>query len=280
VQDARRHGVDVRPVDINHSGATATLETPDPGHPPAYSGPGPSQPAVRLALTAVRAVGDDLAAAIHAERDRGGPFASVTDLGRRVELDSKTLEALATAGAFTSLGVARRAALWAAGAAARTRPGQLDSLPEPEPPALPGMSTQELLAAELWATGVSTDYPTRLVRDRLDNLGVRTAEDLTDIADGTRVTIAGIVTHRQRPPTAGGITFLSLEDETGLLNVIVPAGVWRRHQKIARDGRALIIRGMLERSGHTATQPGAINILAEHLQHLPITAAGSSRDFR
>jgi len=97
------------------------------------------------------------------------------------------------------------------------------------------------------------------------------------------VTVGGVVTHRQRPPTAGGITFLSLEDETGLLNVVIPAAVWRRHERVARDSGALLIRGMLERSGGRPdgdTLDGAINIVAEHVVHLKLTAQTRSRDFR
>jgi len=273
VHDARRHGVTVLPVDINQSAADATLEP--------VAADQPRTPAVRLGLTAVRGISDSLAGAIVAARTAGGPFGSLTDLTARARLDEKQLEALATAGAFQSLDASRRGALWAAGTAARHRPGQLDAPTEPEPPPLPGMSRQELLAADLWSTGISSDYPTSLIRGRLDRLGVLTAQQLRGIADRTRVTVAGVVTHRQRPPTAGGVTFLSLEDETGLLNVVVPAGVWARHARVARTARALVVRGMLERSGHTNDgHPGAINIVAEHLQRLPLAVPAGSRDFR
>ncbi len=280
VHDARRHGVAVHSVDINRSAAQASVETPEPGSS-SYTGPGPAQPAVRLGLASVRGVGDDLADQILAARDQHGPFTSLTDLTGRLRLRTEVVEALATAGAFTILGLSRREALWGAGTTVQRRPDQLDVIPEPSAPTLPGMTAQELIAADLWATGVSGDYPTALARGRLDQIGVLTASALREIPDRTRVTIAGVVTHRQRPPTAGGITFLSLEDETGLLNVVIPAAVFHRTRRVALDSAALLIRGMLERSGGSPDgRGGAINVVAEHIEKLHLGVRKSSRDFR
>jgi error-prone DNA polymerase len=137
------------------------------------------------------------------------------------------------------------------------------------------MTEPEQLIADLWATGITRDhYPTALVRDRLNALGVIPAAQLAELEDRTRVLVGGIVTHRQRPPSAGGVTFISLEDETGLINIIVQQTVWARHRRVARDAGALLIRGMLERA-HDVT-----NVMAERIQKLPLGGRAVSRDFR
>jgi error-prone DNA polymerase len=126
--DARRHGITVLGVDVNTSAAGATLEPTDAR---GYTGPGPAQPAVRLGLASVRTISEDLATHIAGERDTHGPYTGMADLTRRIGLTTAQLEVLATAGAFDSLGLTRRAALWTAGSAASNRPGQLDITPRP-----------------------------------------------------------------------------------------------------------------------------------------------------
>jgi error-prone DNA polymerase len=133
-----------------------------------------------------------------------------------------------------------------------------------------------LVRSPLSHTGISRDhYPTALIRDRLDARGVTPASHLKTLDDHTRVLVGGIVTHRQRPASAGGVTFLSIEDETGLINVVVSGAVWARHRRVARDSGALLIRGMLERA-HDVT-----NVLAERIERLPsmrVTAVATSGD--
>jgi len=125
-------------------------------------------------------------------------------------------------GMAANAGKDRRRALWAAGAAAGPRDGTLpDSMVGLEAPALPGMSDVELTVADIWATGISPEsYPTEFSRQTLDGWGVRTATGLHRIEHGTRVLVAGVLTHRQRPATASGVIFINLEDETGMVNVI------------------------------------------------------------
>jgi len=271
VHDARRHGIEVRGVDINASGAQATLEPTDRR---AYTGPGPQQPAVRLALSSVRTISKDLAERIAAIRDTHGPYTNMAELARRVGLSTDQVEALATAGAFDSLGLARRSALWSAGSAAANRPGQLDITPGAGQPPLPPMTEPEQLIADLWATGITRDhYPTALIRDRLDALGVTPAAQLKTLDDHTRVLVGGIVTHRQRPASAGGVTFLSLEDETGLINVICPQVVFLRTKRGVLGSSGLLVRGMLERSS------GAVNVVAERIEKLNLGMRSQSRDF-
>jgi error-prone DNA polymerase len=268
VQDARRHGVVVRTPDLNASAAGATLE------PCADSEGGV---AVRLGIGSVRHVGTDLADAIAA----GRPYRDAEDLKRRVEVPLDVLEALATAGAFACFSTEppahnRRQALWGAGAVAQTGPERLLGIVTGSiAPGLPGMDDRELAVADLWATGVGPDgHPTRFGRDLLDERGVITAEGLRSVDHDTRVTVAGVVTHRQRPATAAGTTFLNLEDETGLINVVCSKGLWSRYATLARSAPALLIRGRLERNGDV------LNVIADKLELLPLDAPARSRDFR
>jgi error-prone DNA polymerase len=261
VQDARRHGVVVRSPDLNASLAAATLE--DGGL------------AVRLGIGSVRGLGEELAK----ELEAGRPYTSPEDLVRRVPaLNLAQLEAMATAGVFGEcFGLARREALWAVGAVAQSRPDRLAGVVTgAQSPRLPGMSAVEEAVADLWATGVSPDgHPTRFLREQLDGLGVVTSAGLWDVEPGSRVTVAGVVTHRQRPMTAQGTTFLNLEDETGLVNVVVSKGCWARFRRVAREAPAMTVRGRLERA------EGVVNLVAEHLS--PLALPGStfhlSRDF-
>jgi error-prone DNA polymerase len=290
VHDAKRHGVIVRGPSINVSAAGACLEPEDldPGGRPensypagvptaGYTGPGPAQPAVRLGLSSVRGIGDDLAEAIVAERAVHGPYRSMADLSRRIGTSAEQLEALATAGAFESFGTGRREALWGAGAAADYRPGQLElsAAAEQQIPQLPSMTEPEQLMADLWATGITRDrYPTAVIRDRLTALGVTPSDRLRQLPDRTRITIGGIVTHRQRPATARGVTFINLEDEFGMINVICDPVIWQRHRRVARESGGLLIRGMLERAD------GVVNVAAERIDKLELGMRTRSRDFR
>jgi error-prone DNA polymerase len=239
---------------------------------PGGGGSGRGGPAVRLGIADVRAVGDDLA-----ERIAGGrPYASMADLVRRTGVSQAQVEALATAGAFGCFGLERREALWAAGAVAQARADRLPGVVVgADPPELPGMSPIELGAADLWATGLSVDsHPVQFARERLDVLGVVAAAGLAAVPPGTRVLVGGVVTHRQRPATAGGVTFVSLEDETGIVNVICSQGVWAHHRRVARAAAALLVRGRLERA------EGVTNVLADQIQPLHLGIATRSRDFR
>ena len=262
VADARRHGVLVHGPDVNSSLAHATCEN--------------GGLEVRLGLGAVRNIGTDLAQRIVDERRSGGAYASLLDLTGRVQLSVPQAEALATAGALGCFGVTRREALWAAGTAAVERPDRLPGVgTSSSVPALPGMSAAELAAADVWATGVSPDsYPTQFLRPDLDALGVIPAGRLLSVPDGSRVLVAGAVTHRQRPGTAGGVTFMNLEDETGMVNVLCTPGVWTRHRRVAQSAPALLIRGRVQNAG------GAVTVLAERMRTITLAVGSRSRDFR
>jgi error-prone DNA polymerase len=274
VADARRHGVVVRGPDVNASAAASSLEL----CPTSAGGA-----AVRIGVSTVRHIGDDLAERIAA----GRPYRDLEDLVRRTGPTTPQVEALATAGAFDGFGLTRREALWMAGAfaqagpsleaATRSRSARLPGLVSGAvPPALPDMDPVEVNRADLWAMSLSPDsYPTEFVRRDLDALGVVPAARLVGVPAGTRVVVAGVVTHRQRPATAQGTTFMNLEDETGLINVICSPGAWARYRRVARSEPALIVEGLLERV------ETVINVVADRVRplHLALTEL-RSRDFR
>jgi error-prone DNA polymerase len=276
VRDARRHGVTVRRADVNRSDWCTTLE--DLGAPSRarrgslHRERGSRELAVRLGIQEVRAVGDDLAKRIAA----GRPYRDLEDVVRRAEAPLPAMEALATAGAFRSLGHDRRSALWAAGATAQAKPDRLPGVVTGvHAPPLPGMSPAEETVADLWSTGIAVEHhPVEHVRDHLRDLGVLTAVDLHTAPLDERVLTAGVVTHRQRPATASGTVFLNLEDETGLINVICSRGVWTRFRPVAASSPALLVRGTLERVD------GVINVVADRIEPLPIATSLRSRNFR
>lgn len=310
VGDARHHGVEVRRPDLHLSGVEAVLEpvgtdsTPrsrDVGGEPTglHSCTERSQPpvgvfdldapdesaahrrdgrfAVRLGLAGVKGIGATVAQRIVAARESGGLFRDLRDLVRRTSITAAQVEALATAGAFECLGLSRREAIWLAGSAAQDRPEFLpDSLIAVQPPLFADPTSYERLAADLWATGISTDdHPISHYRSGLDARGVLTSRELRSHEVGRRVEVAGLVTHRQRPATASGITFLNLEDEHGLVNIVCSLGVWNRYRRIVRDSPALIARGMLERSSE-----GVTNLIADGFEDLRVGVQHRARDFR
>jgi error-prone DNA polymerase len=281
VDDARRHGVEVRRPDINASNAKAVLESTletrwgsAPGESPHQWGLG--GPAVRMGLSSVRTLGDDLAEKIEQERAGNGPYRDMANLARRVGLTTAQLEALATADAFACFGLSRREALWAAGPAAQDKPDRLPgTIAGSAAPTLPGMDEVDKLVADVWATGLSPEsHPAQFVRAQLDALGAVPIATLGRLESGRRIRVGGIVTHRQRPATAGGVTFMNLEDETGMLNVTCSPGLWHRYRKVARTSAALLVRGRLEK------HEGVINVTADRLDAITPPVTPASRDFR
>lgn len=263
VADAQRHGVTVAKPDVNASQATTTLE-PNPDDP--------SHPTVRLGIASVRSIGTAAAQRVAANR----PYRDLEDLTRRSGLNQQQLEALATAGATRALHRGGpRSALWTVGALAQSGPDQLPGIVTgAAPPPLPPMNEVERVVAELATTGITTGKSlVALARAELTAKGATTAAGLAGITDGQRVTVAGIVTHRQRPETARGVTFVSLEDETGLINVVCSIGAWARHRRVAQSAAAMIVRGRVEASS------GVVNIVAEHIDELELAAVTRARNF-
>jgi error-prone DNA polymerase len=280
VADARRHGTNVLGPDVNQSKVGASLE------PDVTLGPrAGTDPLVRLGLTSVKGIGTELAEEIAA----GRPYADMEDLVRRSGIGRSGLEALATAGALIGLGevptrpLNRREALWTAGAAAEARPDRLPgTMVGTRAPSLPEMDEIEEMFADLETLGLSPGRsPMAFTRPLLAGRGVIPNADLVKVPDGGKVVVAGVVTHRQRPATAGGTTFLNLEDETGLVNVICSPGCWTRYRKAARSALVLLVRGRLERGeGADPSAPSSSNVVAEYLEEIDFAmAVGPSRDF-
>ncbi len=293
INDARRHGVQVRGVDVNASDALATLESTPESTPESIleSTPESTGPAIRLGLSGVRNLSSQVAGRVAAGRAAAGPYRDLEDFAVRTGLPAAVLEALATAGAFGCFGLSRRAALWAAGAAASVRDGQLAGTTAGlDAPPLPVMTPAEETLADLWATGTYGTHPLAHIRAELAARRVLTVSSARspdrdrdrdrdrDMAADSAVAVAGLVTHRQQPPTARGVVFLSLEDETGMLNVICPPHVWARHRQTlpftGAAAPALLIYGRIERTG------GAVNLVATALRPLRVSSlppAGSRR---
>jgi error-prone DNA polymerase len=255
VEDAKRHGVEVRGVDAAHSDWECTLERPGegPGERPGEGAPAApgERPALRLGLSRIRGLPRAVGEALLAAR-RDEPFASVEDLARRARLSRAWLARLAEAGALRSLAPGRRAALWTAlglpsGEEAGLFAGRL--LPEPRV-SFPEPTAAEEVARDYAATGLSEKaHPVSFLRPALAARGARTARELSRLRDRAPVEVGGIVIVRQRPETANGITFVSLEDETGIANLVVMPDVYERFRPLVRNAPFLIARGRVERTG-------------------------------
>lgn len=286
IQDAQRHGVIVLQPDVNQSWHDCTIEPVDADVDDVVEYLGsrwrrgrgaeddPIRPAVavRLGLSYVRNLGESEASRIEAARLIGGRFRDPADLAHRTGLALDALEGLAAAGALESVGLGRREGLWAAGALAEIGPERLPLSPGIDPPQLAPMDDLERHLADLWAVGASTAHPMQFVREQLDDC-MTIAEVLALGKHTSRVQVAGVVTHRQRPSTANGVIFFNLEDETGLLNVVVLPPVWEAQRDIARRNPVLRIEGMVE------YRDGVTNLVARRFEPLRVIAP-TARDFR
>jgi error-prone DNA polymerase len=285
VQDAQRHGVVVLGPDVNVSWHDCTIEPVDSDADDVVPYLGqqwtrgrghiddPIRPAVgvRMGLRYVRNLGEKEVTRIEAARILGGEFESPEDLAFRTGLDVDALEGLAVSGALEAIGLGRRDGMWAAGALAEIDPERLALSPGVEAPPLPGMTEEETHRADLWSTSVSSRHPMSFVRDQMEGC-LTAAEALETRRHLAKVKVAGVVTHRQRPGTARGVYFLNLEDETGLLNIVVLPDVWARHRHIVRKSPALVIHGRLE------YHDGVTNIVARDFEPIGVQTV-QSRDF-
>ena len=266
VEDARRRGVEVRPVDVRVSRWDCTLE---PLEAPRARGP---RFAVRLGLRYVK--GLSLARdwpRIEGARKRG-PFRSVEDFVRRTGLGTGVLRRLARAGALEGLRRNRREALWEV-----LRPVPALPLGRAAPPRLPGLAPLESVVWDYRASGLSPRaHPLGTLRPWLRARGLPDARGVGELPHGTRVNYAGAVICRQRPGTAGGTVFLTLEDETGFVNVVVWPHVFERHTALVRAAPLLGVSGRIEAAD------GVVHVVAERLWLPPLpaaTPAAPSRDF-
>ena len=272
VADARDHGVTVRAADVNHSDRDSTLE-------PVAADTG--RPAIRLGLRTIRGLSSEVAERVTARRHTGGPFADVGDLTRRCELSRWELATLADADALASLAGDRRAAVWESLGQDRV-PGNTPLLAgiddtEELPETLSPMSPMEEVHADYRMTGLSLKaHPISFVRHELRMKRCVTAAELAGLRDGRHVRVGGLVLLRQRPGTAKGITFVTLEDETGPVNLVLFPAVWDAFFRVARASNAWLVDGKLEnREGVIHVIVGRLTDLTEETQGLSIR----SRDF-
>ena len=246
VQDAQRHRVTVRAPDVCVSEWDSTLEENRLGC--AEHSRRDEPPVLRLGLREIRGLVEKNAKAIVAARNER-PFASVDDMVARGRVSSRDLEALAESGALVSLIADRRNAMWAS--RAPRAPGLFEgvTIEDASMPVLEPMPSYQQLVLDYERLGLSiADHPMKHVRAEMRRKhGVVVAEDLARLAHGTRVTVAGLVIGRQRPDTKTGVTFVTLEDETGVANLVVWRAVFDAHWHVARHATAMIVRGVIQR---------------------------------
>ncbi|MGH3182534.1 MAG: OB-fold nucleic acid binding domain-containing protein, partial [Streptosporangiaceae bacterium] len=276
IKDAQRHGVRVLSVAVASSGWDCEVVT--------ANGERPGR-AVRLGLRYVTGLREAAARQLVAAR-AARAFSSLEDLCRRVPLTRGETRTLAEIGALASFGQARRAALWQAEAASRAPGEMFSALEQPgmenEPASpLPAMSARERMAADFTGTGVTVGpHPMAFDRPQLEALGVAPARRLAQLGHGRRVAVAGVVIARQRPENAGGVMFVSLEDETGIANIVVWPNVLERQRLAWIGSQQLYIRGKLQH------QQRVVHVIAEEARPLAEVLRGArpalfaSHDFR
>ena len=274
--DAKRHGIRVLPVDVNASAAVSVVEAAGTSAERDVSTTIARHRVcrahdVRLGLRSVRALGDAAADAIVAERAARGPFRSFDDVVARVPLTEEALRNLALVGAFDAFGEPRRALLWRARDAHRGSPHFVRpalAFAAPPAPALPALSERERVALDYRVTGIPTGPQVmHFLRDGLARRGVLRAVDLAGRAHGTAVRVAGAVVVKQHPQTAKGHVFLSLEDETGIANVIIRPATYAACKPVLDRSAAVVVEGALQH------QDGVVSVLARRLEGLDLAYA-------
>ncbi|WP_060798014.1 error-prone DNA polymerase [Winkia neuii] len=284
VADARRHGVAVMGPCCNRSQVLPEVQEGN-GSRDRITGKTildvrPNK-VVRLGLAAIKGVGRNWAERIVNERNLFGPYEGLQDFAERTGAPASILEALGQAGAFAFTGVQRREIMWAGAAVANPaskkavyQPFLPGTAPVSTFPRLRAMGEHERMVADISSTGVSLGvHPFVHFRKAL-TLKVLAISELSKLQSGSHVWTAGLVTHRQRPHTARGTTFLSLEDETGLANVICSPGLWERYRQVATGSEALAVRGKIEACD------GVMAVVADKLVQLCGDVSLGSRDFR
>ena len=258
VKDAQRHGVAVRPIDVTHSGWKCRWE----------------ERAVRLGLRFVQGLREATGRRIEEEQARA-PFAGAEELARRCALRPDELSRLAEAGALAGFGRGRRAALWQVAKVARPAGPLWDALPADDPSPLPEMTPEEETVADYRASQMTAGpHLMEHWRARLSARGILSAGELAQVPDGRRVQTAGAVIVRQRPGTAKGFVFLTLEDESGLCQAIVRPDLFKQYRSVIVGSGSLVVEGRLQK------QDGTLSVRGERFWSLDEFAAVPSHDFR
>jgi error-prone DNA polymerase len=276
VKDAQRHGVEIRPIDIQTSGVQCRWEEREvrEGARDARTGLAPPVGAIRIGFRFVRSLRGRAAAAIEAEQAKA-PFANAEDLVRRCDLQENELQTLAATGALAAFGLSRRAALWQVARLGRPAGPLLDRLTDPEPSPLPEMTPAEETMADYGTAQLTLGpHPMSYYREMLQKKGVTPAGGLDALPNGARVRTAGSVIVRQRPGTAKGLLFLTLEDETGMSQAVVSPDLLKEHRKLIVGSPGLLVEGILQK------RDGTISVKGEKFWSLKELVAVPSHDFR
>jgi len=270
---------------LDHVGSRVPLRAPAPsvGHPVDSSRTISSHRKcrdhdVRIGFGSVKGLGEEEAKAIVRERELGGQFKSFDEFATRVGLKEEALRNLALVGAFDSFGEPRRALLWRARDAHRTSPSFVRralSLPTTTAPILPPLGEQERTALDYRITGIPTGPQIMsFYREDLARRGVLRACDLGSRRHGSYVLIAGAVVVKQHPETAKGHVFLSLEDETGISNIIIRPATYRKYKRVLDSDAAVVVAGTLQ------TVDGVISVTAQRLDALTLFAKIAAREWQ
>lgn len=246
VGDAKRHGIQILSADLNHSQGRCTVE----------------QGNIRLGFVYVKEMGEAATAGLEEARAKA-PFTSLSDFYQRTRLSREAIDNLILAGAMDRFGKSKRQLLWELGILEQTGHDQLLlDYPEYQVP-LPGMTDLEEISAEYKVQGLSARlHPMQVIRRDISRDGIMRSSEILSLFPGTKVRTAGYVVCRQAPRTAKGCVFLTLEDEEGLLNIIVRPPVYRKYRYVVRTEPLLAIEGVLQK------RDGIVNIVAEHLTPL------------
>jgi error-prone DNA polymerase len=276
VKDAQRRGVEIRPIDVQRSGLQCRWEDreiPEGARDP-RTGKAPPVGALRLGFRFVRGLRSR--AALSIEREQAiAPFADPEDLTRRCDLHEDELRVLASVGALTPFGLTRRAALWQVARLGKPAGPLLDRLPDPEPSPLPEMTPSEETRADYGGAQLTLGpHPVAYLREALRRKGVTPSAELDGLANGARVRTAGSVIVRQRPGTAKGLLFLTLEDETGMSQAVVSPDLVKEQRKLIVGSPGLVVEGVLQK------RDGTISVKGEKFWSLQDLVAVPSHDFR
>ena len=267
VRDAREHGVVVRPPDVNHSDWDCTLEALPRTAGPRPTPQGGARFAVRLGLSRIKGLSEVTAAKLMAAREAGGPFEDVEDVARRAGLARAEMDRLAGGDAFASLKTPRREAGWRALAVSgpdlplfEAGGGERAGLADRSGSALPQMRLSEEVAADYASLALSLKaHPMGFLRGRFHRRGHRPCADLKAARNGARIGVAGLVLVRQRPGSARGVIFATLEDETGTANVIIWPKLFQRFRKAVIGAKLMAVTGRVQREGEV------IHLVAEQV---------------
>jgi error-prone DNA polymerase len=271
VRDSKEHGVAILPIDVNRSDWDCLLE------PVSNTGTFTQQFALRLGFRLISGLSESHIQQLVAERE-SSPFSSLDEFTRRTGFSNALLTRLSKADAFNSIAHGRRSAMWQSMPAQEKSPLLDNVVTDATPKSLPDMSPQREVSADYESHGLTLRaHPMTYLRDEVRQLKGVSAVELRELRAGRHIKVAGLVLLRQRPSTANGITFVTLEDESGFTNLVIRPDIWERHHRVARTASALLVHGTLQKENDV------IHVMVEWMDDLSEKVddlRSRSRDFR